>query len=105
MDAASLLRRCRQRSGLSQRDLAQKAGTSAASICLYEAGDRIPRTDTLMRLIAATGASMQLGAAAQNPVDPIAANRALQAALQLAAALPYEPSDHIAGLPFSSLAS
>lgn len=58
-----------------------------------------------MRLIAATGASVQLGATARNPIDPDAANRALQAALQLAAALPYEPSDQIAATTFRSLAS
>ena len=104
MDAASLLRRCREQSGLTQRQLAAEAGTSAASICLYESGERIPRTDTLTRLIAATGASVRLGATLSHAVDPKTADRAFQAALSLTAALPYQPSDRLEAVVFSSLA-
>ncbi len=105
MDAASLLRRCRQRAGLTQRQLARSAGTSAASICLYESGDRIPRTDTLMRLVAATGASVHLGVTVRNPVDAEAADRSFQAVLALVAALPYDPANQMASPVFATLAS
>lgn len=105
MDAASLIRRCRDRAGLTQRQLATAAATSAASICLYESGDRIPRTDTLMRLIAATGGSLLFVVSEPNPVDPSAADHALQAALELAAELPYRPSAQLQAPVFARLAS
>lgn len=104
MDAATLLRECRTRANLTQRELAEAAGTSAAAVCMYEAGDRIPRTDTLMRLISATGSSLHLVASSSNPVDPEAANRDLLAALELAAALPYKPEAQLVAPVFAKLA-
>jgi transcriptional regulator with XRE-family HTH domain len=58
MDCGTLIRTQRARSELSQRELAKRAATSAAAICLYETGQRIPRVDTLARILSATGATL-----------------------------------------------
>ncbi|HEY2331369.1 MAG TPA: helix-turn-helix transcriptional regulator [Acidimicrobiales bacterium] len=89
MDVATLIARRRQGAGLSQRQLAQRAGTSAAAVCLYEQGARVPRVDTLARLLAATGATLELGATLDPPwIDPVANGRALEDLLDLAEHLP-----------------
>lgn len=58
--AATLLRQARRRSGLSQRALAARAGTSPAAIGAYESGSRDPSVTTLERILA--GAGFHLGA-------------------------------------------
>lgn len=45
---------------MSQRELADLAGTSAPTIAMYESGQKEPRFSTLARLIAATGANLNL---------------------------------------------
>lgn len=69
MDVATFLRSCRSEAGLTQRQLAERAGTSAAAVCHYERGTRIPRVDTLVRLVAATGATLTW-TARRFPADP-----------------------------------
>ncbi len=53
--AGSLLRRARLGAGLSQAELAVKAGVAQSVISAYEAGRRQPALPTLARLIDATG--------------------------------------------------
>lgn len=89
MDAATLLTRARLRAGLSQRELADRAGTSAAAVCLYERGGRLPRVDTLARLVAATGATLELAAAPPSKVDVEANALVLEELLALADRLPH----------------
>lgn len=55
MTVAQLVNRARERAGLSQRELAALAGTSAAAICEVEGGRRDPRVETLERIVGATG--------------------------------------------------
>ena len=55
MDAAATLRTARRESGLSQAELARRAGTSQATISAYESGSKEPALSTLERLLAATG--------------------------------------------------
>ena len=55
MDVGSQLRRCRDRAGLSQRSLADAAGTSQPTVAAYESGRVTPNVDTLDRLLAACG--------------------------------------------------
>jgi transcriptional regulator with XRE-family HTH domain len=95
MDHATLLRTERRRAGLSQRELAARAGTSAAAVCLYERGERIPRTDTLARLLAAAGATLMLGARRSDAVDVAANGRALEELLDLADHLPQRHDDEL----------
>ena len=98
MDAATLLRGARSRAGLSQRDLALRARTSPAAICLYETGQRIPRVDTLARLVAATGSTLEVAARAPSTaVDVVANARTLEELLELADHLPprHEPERRV----------
>jgi transcriptional regulator with XRE-family HTH domain len=55
MEAAEVLRRARQRQGITQRELANRAGTSQPVVSAYEHGRRDPSIGTLARLVAATG--------------------------------------------------
>lgn len=60
LTAASLLRQARTASGLSQSELARKAGVTQSVISVYEAGRRQPSVPTLAALIAATGYELDL---------------------------------------------
>jgi transcriptional regulator with XRE-family HTH domain len=50
----------RRATGLSQRALAQRGGTSAPTIAAYEAGDKEPRLTTLDRLAGAAGFRLRI---------------------------------------------
>lgn len=96
MNASSLIARCRARAGLSQRELAERSGTSAAAICRHEQGQRVPRVDTLARIVAATGATLELRVTWPDaPVDLAANGRALEQVLELADHLPHRPEPHL----------
>ena len=60
MKAASLLRGARTAAGLSQGELALRAGVTQSVISVYEAGRRQPSVLTLASLIAATGYELDL---------------------------------------------
>lgn len=105
MDVATLIARCRRRAALSQRQLAERAGTSAAAICLYESGQRVPRVDTLTRIIAATGATLALGATAPPEIDLVANGYALEELLDLAQHLPRRSATTLTAPVFASLAA
>lgn len=45
--------RCRKRAGLSQEDLGERAGLHRTAIGLLERGARVPRIDTLIKLMQA----------------------------------------------------
>lgn len=60
MSASSMIRTARQSAGLSQRALAEQAGTSGPTVAAYEAGTKDPRASTLLRLLAAAGADLRL---------------------------------------------
>lgn len=59
---AELLRSARTSAGLTQAELARRAGTSQAAVARYESGDVSPVVSTLERLLAATGSRLELGA-------------------------------------------
>lgn len=65
--AAQLLRDARQRSGLSQAELARRAGVAQSVISAYESGRREPALRTLSRLVAATGQRLTVGLEASDP--------------------------------------
>lgn len=111
MDVATFLRRCRSDAGLTQRQLADRAGTSAAAVCHYERGTRVPRADTLVRLVAATDATLAW-TARRFPADPATLEaledngEALAAVLDLAEHLPRRPrADAIEAPVFAALAT
>jgi len=93
MDAAAALRDARVHAGLSQAELATRAGTSQATVSAYENGRKEPTVATFERLLRAGGA--RLTVEVDRPVTRVpsrrdlqAADRALQDTLALAAALP-----------------
>lgn len=55
LNSAAILTRVRRQSGLSQGELAQRAGTSQSAIARYENGKASPSTTTLVRLLKAAG--------------------------------------------------
>lgn len=55
-----MLRRARQRAGLTLRALAQRAGTSHSTLAAYEAGRVVPTVDTFTRILTAAGFTVSL---------------------------------------------
>lgn len=62
MEPAALIRAVRRRRGLTQADLARRAGTSQPVISAYERGHRDPTYSTLRRLVEAGGERLVLDA-------------------------------------------
>ncbi len=56
--AASLLRQARTRAGLSQRDIARRAGTAQSVVARIESGQTSPTWETLGRLLDAANVDM-----------------------------------------------
>jgi uncharacterized protein len=69
MDAASLLRNARVDAGLTQDQLAKRAGTSQAAVARYERGRSSPSVDTLTRLLAVCGRLLTLSTKPRREVD------------------------------------
>lgn len=78
------------RSGLSQAELARRAGIPRSVLNVYLHGHREPGTDMLARLAAAGGFELSL-TDRRPPVDPERASRILVQVLELAEALPFRP--------------
>lgn len=78
IDAAGLLKAARAAAGLSQRDLARRAGTAQSVVARIELGETSPTVRTLNRLLEAAGASPEMslrsagveGAGAASPGAP-----------------------------------
>jgi uncharacterized protein len=60
VDVAGLLRRARLAAGLSQAELARRAGTSQPAVARYESGTASPSVRTLERLLHATGLRLRV---------------------------------------------
>jgi transcriptional regulator with XRE-family HTH domain len=93
VDPATLIKAVRRRHGLTQADLARRAGTSQPVISAYEHGRRDPTYDTLRKLVEAGGERLQLDAVSPPPDLPPAADahehaRRLLDVLSLADAIP-----------------
>ena len=91
MDAATTLRRARLDARLSLRALAERAGTSHATLAAYEAGRTIPRVDTLDRILRAAGYASDITTSSRpdaTDADREAKGRELLQVLELAAQFP-----------------
>ena len=85
---STLLEEIQRRSGLSQAELARRAGMSRSVINTYLRGHREAGADALRRIAAAGG--FELGLEPRTPpVDPERAGRRLAQVLELAEALPF----------------
>ena len=60
MTAASIMGKIRRRSGLGLRALARRAQTSHATLLAYERGVKEPRFETLERVAAAAGFTLEI---------------------------------------------
>jgi transcriptional regulator with XRE-family HTH domain len=65
MDAAREIRAARLRAGLTQAALAERAGTSQATLSAYESGRKEPSVRTLGRILDAAGARLTVELAMQ----------------------------------------
>lgn len=96
MDAAAIIRESRERAGLSQRALAERAGTSGPAISMYESGERMPRVDTLQRIVDASGASITIAVEYDRELIDLHENaKSLRLVLGLADHLPRESPDEL----------
>lgn len=57
-DIAPIIRARRGELGITQSELAKKAGVTRAAMCRYESGERIPTLDTAVRLSRALGINL-----------------------------------------------
>ena len=78
------------RSGLSQAELARRAGMPRSVVNAYVRGKREPGADALARLAAAGGLELTL-VPRKPPVDVDRASKILVQVLELAEALPFRP--------------
>jgi predicted nucleotidyltransferase/DNA-binding XRE family transcriptional regulator len=67
VEAGSVLKEARTSVGLSQSDLARRAGVPQSVVSEYEAGKRQPALPTLAKLVAATGHALTLGLERSDP--------------------------------------
>ena len=67
--ASTTLRWCRHRSGYTLRALADRAGTSHATLSAYESGRKSPNAATLERILLAAGYELEVHAA-RTPATP-----------------------------------
>ncbi|MBO9534099.1 MAG: helix-turn-helix transcriptional regulator [Solirubrobacteraceae bacterium] len=104
MDIGQEITAARQRAGLTQAELAQRAGTAQSAISAYESGRKQPSAEVFLRLLAAAGT--RLAPVESEPVRaPSRAERArrgriLEQVIELAEAL---PARHAPVLPYPSL--
>ena len=104
--AAAVLAAARERAALTQRELAARADTSAAAICEYESGRRVPRVDTLERILAAAGARLDLEVHWSKPpaIDVAHNGRVLADLLDLVDHLPHRRDGDLSFPPFAAQA-
>ena len=67
--AGNLIKLARFSAGLSQRELARRAGTSQATMSAYESGRKSPSFETLVRIIRAAGQDLRIQLAPRDDHD------------------------------------
>jgi transcriptional regulator with XRE-family HTH domain len=85
-----LAEQIRAKSGLSQAELARRAGLPRSVVNAYVKGTREPGAEAIARLAAAGGLELKLDRR-RPPVDAERAGRILVQVLELAEALPFRP--------------
>lgn len=101
--AAGLVKDVLRRSGLSQSELARRAGLPRSVLSFYVHGRRRPGAETLQRIAAAGGFDLQL-TPRKPPVDAKEAAWKLVQVLELAEVFPFRPRGKLEypGLPAPS---
>lgn len=65
-----MIREARLRADLTQAQLAERSGTSQATLSAYEAGRKVPSAETLGRVLAASGARLSSTPASRPTLTP-----------------------------------
>ncbi len=104
MSAATVIRDVRRRQGLTQAQLARRAGTTQPVISAYEHGRRDPSYEMLRKLVEAAGERLRVDAARPGPDLPPPADleehaRRLLDVLSLADAIPRRRVDPVLRAP------
>lgn len=104
MEPSALIRAVRRRRGLTQGELARRAGTSQPVISAYERGHRDPTHGMLRKLVEAGGERLQLDAAMAHsdlppPADVHEHARRLLDVLSLVDAIPSKGHDPVLTAP------
>ncbi len=95
-ETGALLSDARLEAGLSLRDLAQKAGTSHATLSAYEKGRKVPSVTTFLRILEACGNVVDIRLQRRiREADGIARGDELESVLALAAQFPVRASRHL----------
>jgi len=102
--ASELIGEIRRTSGLSQAELARRAGFDRSVLNAYEHGRRQPSVSALARIAAAAGLDLRLARAAEADVSEHA-GRVLSQVLDLAEALPYRARRELTYPPLGRLAA
>jgi transcriptional regulator with XRE-family HTH domain len=71
MDAGTLLRQRRRAHGLSQRELAIRAGTRQATVSRIENGHEVPTVQRLEQLLTVLGEQLVMGTTWLDPERPV----------------------------------
>lgn len=102
MDAAVVIRECRTRAGLTLKELAERAGTSATTLSAYEHGRVVPRVDTLNRICRAAGFALddRLVRRRTRGSNGGTKERELRNVLELAFAFPFRKTGDLRYPPF-----
>jgi transcriptional regulator with XRE-family HTH domain len=98
----ALLREILERSGLSQAELARRAGIPRSVLNVYLKGNREPGTEATLRIAAAAGFDVELKKR-RSPVDGVRAGEILVQVVELAEALPFRPRPEIQFPPLKRL--
>jgi hypothetical protein len=104
MEPSTIIQAVRRRQGLTQAELARRAGTSQPVVSAYEHGRRDPSYATLRKLVEAGGERLQLAAVAATsdlppPADVGEHARRLLDVLTLADAIPVRPRPTVLDAP------
>lgn len=96
MNPGALIRDARAEAGLTQTELAERGGTSQATVSAYESGRKVPSATTLARLLAASGHGLAAVGGKRPVITPSAeahrrVARGLRDVLALAESLPSRP--------------
>lgn len=104
MDVGHEIAQARRRAGLTQAELAERAGTAQTAISAYESGRKHPTAATFVRLLAAAGTRLEPVHAepvrAPSLAERTRRGRILEQVIELAEAL---PARHSRELPYPPL--
>ncbi len=102
--AGQLIEEIRRAGGLSQAELARRAGFDRSVLNAYEHGRRQPSVSALARIAAAAGLDLRVTTALDGGAVEHA-GRVLSQVLDLAGALPYRPRRDLTYPPLGRLAA